>query len=144
MKRRIFAGLVAAAAVGLFVPSQARACDADKEGQPCPCSRHHKAKQTDAAAPKGDDKAKADPKKAPAPEKAKMQGSLLDPVDKVLVADKCSCESAADCTCKKGTCKCPKCGKKSELRMIAPIKGTRDALRLPQGGSRDATSGVFI
>ena len=76
-------------------------------------------------------------------EKKGAQTSVLESVDELL-ADKCTCESAADCTCKKGTCKCPKCGKKSEMRMIAPIKGTRDALRLPQGERHDATSGLFI
>ncbi len=126
MKTRAWiAGAVAALALGAFIPSRALACDA--------C--HHGKK---AAA----DQAAVQEKKQP--EKVqRAQGSVLEPVDQLL-ADKCTCESAADCTCKKGTCKCPKCGKKSQMRMIAPIKGTRDALRLPQGGTRDASSGVFI
>lgn len=33
-----------------------------------------------------------------------------EPAD-ALHAAKCQCGSAADCTCKKGTCECPKCKK---------------------------------
>ncbi|MDQ3266429.1 MAG: metallothionein [Myxococcota bacterium] len=69
-----------------------------------------------------------------------VKGTLLGEID-VLVADKCSCQSAADCTCKKGQCKCKACKHK---RMIQPVKGTTDALQLPKEARWEATSGVFI
>lgn len=55
-------------------------------------------------------------------------------------SDKCGCSSAADCTCKKGQCKCPKCGKRSSL--YEPMKGQSGKLELPK--TRDARAGVFI
>ena len=55
----------------------------------------------------------------------------------------CSCGSAADCTCKKGTCKCPKCGQhKNTVRMFEAFK-PQDA-KLPNTARLDATGGVFI
>ncbi len=55
----------------------------------------------------------------------------------------CSCSSAADCTCKKGTCKCPKCGQhKNGARMFESFK-PQDA-KLPNTARLDATGGVFI
>lgn len=66
---------------------------------------------------------------------------LLHEVD-VLVADKCSCANASECTCKKGKCKCKGCKKGS--RLAEPIKGQSDALRLPKEARYDASTGVFI
>jgi len=74
------------------------------------------------------------------PPAQEAQGALLQDID-VLVADKCSCHSAADCTCKKGQCKCKACKHK---RMVEPVKGTLDALKLPTEARWEATSGVFI
>ena len=55
----------------------------------------------------------------------------------------CACGSAADCTCKKGTCKCPKCGQhKNTVRMFESFK-PQDA-KLPNTARLDATGGVFI
>ncbi len=54
----------------------------------------------------------------------------------------CSCGSAADCTCKKGSCKCPKCGHKNATRMFESFK-PQDA-KLPNTARLDATGGVFI
>ncbi len=87
----------------------------------------------------------AKPVEKPAPATASdpakdVQGALLGEID-VLVADKCSCQSAADCTCKKGQCKCKACKHK---RMVEPVKGTLDALKLPTEARWEATSGVFI
>lgn len=65
---------------------------------------------------------------------------LLREVD-VLVADKCSCSNASDCTCKKGQCKCKGCKPK---RMVDPVKGQSDALQLPTEARLDASVGVFI
>lgn len=87
-------------------------------------------------------------KTAPAPAAAEQpetklpasSAELLRPVD-VLVADKCSCTNAADCTCKKGQCKCKRCKPK---RMADPVKGQSDALQLPTEARLDASVGVFI
>lgn len=55
----------------------------------------------------------------------------------------CSCGSAADCTCKKGSCKCPKCGHdKKGLRIFEALKPVDS--KLPDTARRDATAGVFI
>jgi hypothetical protein len=63
--------------------------------------------------------------------------------DKVGLNATCACGSAADCTCKKGTCKCAKCGQhKKWLRMFESFK-PQDA-KLPNTARLDATGGVFI
>lgn len=55
----------------------------------------------------------------------------------------CSCSSAADCTCKKGTCKCPKCGQhKNHTRVFETLKPVDT--KLPNTARLDATGGVFI
>ena len=56
---------------------------------------------------------------------------------------RCSCASAADCTCKKGTCKCPKCGNgKKAIRMFESLKPMDG--KLPDTARRDASAGVLI
>lgn len=94
------------------------------------------------AAAKGDEKK---PATAPAtevkPAPAK-EGSLLQEIDE-LIAAKCSCSSQADCTCKKGACKCAKCGG-SQYRMFDSLKGEQDSLKIPQDARHDATAGIFI
>jgi hypothetical protein len=63
--------------------------------------------------------------------------------DKLQSSATCSCGSAADCTCKKGSCKCPKCGQhKNSVRMFESFK-PQDA-KLPNTARLDATGGVFI
>ena len=63
--------------------------------------------------------------------------------DQVRLNATCSCSTAADCTCKKGTCKCPKCGQhKNSVRMFESFK-PQDA-KLPNTARLDATGGVFI
>lgn len=60
-------------------------------------------------------------------------------------SDKCSCSGASDCTCKKGQCKCPKCGNKgSKARMFETLKGQSSNPVLPNTARLDATAGVFI
>jgi hypothetical protein len=61
-----------------------------------------------------------------------------------LLAAKCSCESKADCTCKKGECKCKKCGGRHEVLEALqgqsggqPLQHTRDA-------HGDASAGVML
>jgi hypothetical protein len=57
-------------------------------------------------------------------------------------AAKCQCGSAADCTCKKGTCECPKC-KKPRQDVVAPLKAEGHAPEV-QKARLDASAGVFI
>ena len=57
-------------------------------------------------------------------------------------AAKCGCGSAADCTCKKGTCKCPRC-KKPKRQVVEPLKGQTQAPRLHKA-RYDASAGLFI
>jgi hypothetical protein len=60
-----------------------------------------------------------------------------------LLESTCSCGSAADCTCKKGSCKCPKCGhNKKMIRMFEALKPVDS--KVPDTARRDATAGVFI
>ncbi|GEM_PF-1743463 len=63
--------------------------------------------------------------------------------DQLQLNATCACGSAADCTCKKGTCKCPKCGQhKNNARMFESFK-PQDT-KLPNTARLDATGGVFI
>ena len=64
--------------------------------------------------------------------------------DQLQLSATCACGSAADCTCKKGTCKCPKCGthNRKASRMFESLK-PMDA-KLPNTARLDATGGVFI
>jgi hypothetical protein len=57
-------------------------------------------------------------------------------------AAKCQCGSAADCTCKKGTCECPKC-KKPRHDVVAPLKAEVRAPEL-QKVRLDASAGLFL
>jgi len=53
--------------------------------------------------------------KAAAPDAAPAAPQVK--TDDVKVAEKCSCSSAADCTCKKGQCKCKACGGASSAKL---------------------------
>jgi hypothetical protein len=59
-----------------------------------------------------------------------------------LHAAKCQCGSAADCTCKKGTCECAKC-KKPRHDMVAPLKAEARAPEV-QKARLDASAGLFL
>lgn len=50
-----------------------------------------------------------------------------------LHAAKCRCSSAADCTCKKGSCECAKCKKPRQ-----------DVVPSPEAGSPAQPAGAFI
>lgn len=56
----------------------------------------------------------------------------------------CSCRSAGDCTCKKGSCKCAKCGNHHTAKVIESLKQTPSDTRLPQTARLEATGGVRI
>ena len=146
---------VAATALALalaFAPASALACDGEPE---CPMKKSAKAdevKKADKTMVKTNAKAdvKATDKKLVAPAEAAPvvkpteQSSIMDEIDTILAA-KCSCSSASDCTCKKGECKCSKCGghKKTQIRMIESLRGN-DGTIIPVNARYDATAGVFI
>ncbi len=60
------------------------------------------------------------PKAAPAGPEARSGEDVKKPDTLEPHAARCQCGSAADCTCKKGTCECAKCKKPG--REQAPIK----------------------
>lgn len=59
-----------------------------------------------------------------------------------LHAAKCRCGSAADCTCKKGTCECPKC--KKPRHDVVPSLEAEGRAREVHEVRLDASAGVFI
>lgn len=63
---------------------------------------------------------------------------------KLTTAADCGCSGKADCTCKKGACKCAKCGKGSKSKVIDALKNNPDTAKLPETARFDATAGVFI
>ena len=108
---RAFTAVAAVALAVAFVPASALACDGNPD---CPCN--HKSAKKDVKADKSTAKAElkaADQKKVVVPQKAPAakteQTSIMNQVDEILAA-KCSCSGQSDCTCKKGECKCSKCG----------------------------------
>jgi hypothetical protein len=127
---RIFWMVAALSVVAVaLVSTPAWACGG--EGSTCQC-QHAAGKKAEAS--------KADAKSTTAEKKdAKSEASSVDEA----LAGKCSCSGAADCTCKKGECKCPKCGGKA-APMFDSLKGTKDALEIPKDARNDATAGVFI
>ncbi len=72
---------------------------------------------------------------------ASPEESPLREVDALLSA-KCQCESAADCTCKKGQCECGKC-KKPKRQVMDALREQRPTLRL-EDARYDASAGIFI
>ena len=72
-------------------------------------------------------------KAAPAPAKQGEAGALH--------AAKCQCGSAADCTCKKGSCECPKCKRRQDVVPTLEAEGRRPQV---QQVRLDASAGVFI
>ncbi|WNG45905.1 metallothionein [Archangium minus] len=59
-----------------------------------------------------------------------------------LHAAKCRCGSAADCTCKKGTCECPKC--KKPRQDVVPSLEAEGRTQEEHKVRLDALAGVFI
>ncbi len=103
----------------LLAPEAAHACEA-----------HAKA----AAAKKAEA-----PKVAPTP--AATDKSALEELDAVMAA-KCQCGSAADCTCKKGSCECAKC--KKPQRQVVDELSTQGTPAKVQEARYDASAGIFI
>jgi hypothetical protein len=69
---------------------------------------------------------------------------MLDESDTVLSA-KCKCESAADCTCKKGACDCKKCNKhhRQPAQVMQKLSDSVEPVII-QNARYDASAGVFI
>ena len=64
--------------------------------------------------------------------------------DLALTRATCGCSGRADCTCKKGQCKCSHCGASTRSSLVAPLKGEQVKTSLPKNARYDATAGVFI
>ena len=73
--------------------------------------------------------------------KAAAARSPLEELD-ALMAAKCQCGNAADCTCKKGTCACAKC--KKPRRQVVDALSDQGKLPEVQEARYDASAGVFI
>ncbi len=89
------------------------------------------------------EKAAAEQAQAPRDTQAQQQATPEAPAEsQELHAAKCQCGSAADCTCKKGTCKCTKC-QKPKRQVVEPLQGQTQAPRLHKA-RHDASAGLFI
>jgi hypothetical protein len=78
----------------------------------------------------------------PAKEAASAEEARAAEESGPLLTAKCQCGSAADCTCKKGTCKCPKC-KKPGRDVVEPLQGQRRTEE-PRKVRYGASAGTFI
>ncbi|HET9452562.1 MAG TPA: metallothionein [Aggregicoccus sp.] len=102
------------------------------------CERHAAAAQ-----PPAPTAAQAAPRDAhaPAPLDAHAHEALVQ-AGRALLAAKCSCDSKADCTCKKGQCKCAKCkGRHDVLEALQEQSGGQPVEPLARN---DATAGVLL
>ncbi len=92
--------------------------------------------------------ARATPSPAPASQAASHEAhghAALVQAGRALLAAKCSCDSKADCTCKKGQCKCTKCRGRHDVVESLQEQGTPQAVDAPAGSARnDATAGVLL
>lgn len=129
----------------VLAPAPAYACGG--EGGACNCQQGkdhaHDAKAGAPAvkkkpAPKSDAKKGGEAQPAPAEKQGAVQKTFED-----LLAGKCACSSAADCTCKKGACQCPKCGG-HRRQIIAPLSGAVRVTPAAVSERHDATAGVFL
>jgi hypothetical protein len=77
----------------------------------------------------------------PSKKEALAQAEAAVESDTLLTA-KCQCSSAADCTCKKGSCECPKC-KKPKRDVVESLQGQS---RAPESRKvrDDASAGIFL
>jgi hypothetical protein len=86
-------------------------------------------------------KADAPPAAVPSQPEKEAAPAKADKADE-LHAAKCQCGSAADCTCKKGTCECAKC-KKPRREVVEPLKAEGRG-REGHKARLDASAGLFI
>jgi hypothetical protein len=89
-------------------------------------------------------RAKADAPPAAVPTKSEKEAAKEAAPMKTdeLHAAKCQCGSAADCTCKKGTCECAKC-KKPRRDVVEPLKAEVQ-VREVHKARLDASAGLFL
>jgi hypothetical protein len=75
---------------------------------------------------------------------AKKDVAVQRPLEELdsLMSAKCQCGSAADCTCKKGTCDCARC--KKPRRQVVDALSDQNDLPKVQEARYDASAGVFI
>lgn len=125
----------------LATPVSALACGAD-----CGCD-HKKAPAKDEkdAAKDGANKSEQQANDQQRTKASSARSSVIAPINAAIAA-KCSCHGQSDCTCKKGQCKCAKCGAKHGLQhqMIEAVGGKSDALTIPANARLDARAGMFI
>jgi hypothetical protein len=139
--------------LALLVGFSARDASACPNDGTCQCACGMKKDKPEAAKPpapppepaKGEQGAKGEKGVQPAP--AEKQGSTLLPGDTRLAA-KCDCESAGDCTCKKGQCQCKRCGlgaaPRAAARVFPKLSGQANPLTIPASSKRDASAGLFL
>ena len=114
-------------AVGWLAPLSAEACEPGAHA--CACKHKASAAAADAGGA------------AHAQDQAKAHAALVEAGRKLLAA-KCSCESKADCTCKKGQCKCAKCkGRHDVLESLQEQGGGGQPV---QDVRTDASAGVLL
>jgi hypothetical protein len=95
--------LIAVIVLGLLWASRSEACS-----ESCKCGMGAKQTLTEKKAAEAPE-ASANLAPVPAPSTSSEATPAVTPAPNP-VAEKCSCQSAADCTCKKGQCKCKSCG----------------------------------
>ncbi|HYO54476.1 metallothionein [Archangium sp.] len=122
--KRIGMTLAAAVVVGgvLLTAGQAGACEA------------HRARADAVPAPVEPGEQEKAARAEPAPAKQDEAGGLH--------AAKCRCASAADCTCKKGSCECAKC--KKHRQDVVPSLEAEGRTQEIQKVRLDASAGIFI
>jgi len=76
------------------------------------------------------------------PAHARSLAELMAQVDGMIAA-KCGCENAGDCTCRKGQCACSKC-RKSQADVVEQLQGRQPDLLRIDNARYDASAGVFI
>lgn len=126
-----------AAACLLLAPATARACD-----------RHQTRAATEVQLPVQPETQLETTASAQAQADAKQPAAKVKPDPKArkkpaqIVAETCSCDGPGSCTCKKGQCKCKKCGGGGKYRMIESLRAQPEQQR--SSTRRDASAGVFI
>jgi hypothetical protein len=126
MRKGAFAAVVLA--VGLIAPLRAaEACEPGAKA--CACKHHGSAAAADASGG------------AHEADQARAHAALVE-AGRNLLAAKCSCGSKADCTCKKGQCKCAKCrGRHDVLESLQEQGGGGQPV---QDARLDASAGELL
>jgi len=121
--------------MGMLLLAVAGVLLAAGDAQACACKGQESSCKKAAAAEQA-------PKDTQAPQQASPEATTAPEESQELHAAKCQCGSAADCTCKKGKCQCPRC-QKPKRQVVEPLQGQTQAPRLPKA-RYDASAGLFI